>query len=62
MRDLTPSKDILDPIEIASRDEIAALQLQRCDLVARGDLYWVENVFRRCQVTHYGLVLFVSWR
>ena len=29
MRDLTPSKDILDPIEIASRDEIAALQLQR---------------------------------
>ena len=29
MRDLTPSKDILDPIEIASRDEINALQLQR---------------------------------
>ncbi len=29
MRDLTPSKDILDPIEIASRDEIEALQLQR---------------------------------
>ena len=29
MRDLTPSKDILDPIEIASRDEIAALQLTR---------------------------------
>ena len=29
MRDLTPSKDILDPIEIASRDEIHAMQLQR---------------------------------
>lgn len=29
MRDLCPSKDILDPIEIASRDEIMALQLQR---------------------------------
>lgn len=29
MRDLSPSKDILDPIEIASRDEITALQLQR---------------------------------
>ena len=29
MRDLTPSKDILDPIEIASRDEIHALQLHR---------------------------------
>ena len=29
MRDLSPSKDILDPIEIASRDEIMALQLHR---------------------------------
>ncbi|MBY6113698.1 phenylacetate--CoA ligase [Mameliella alba] len=29
MEDLTPSKDSLDPIEIASRDEISALQLQR---------------------------------
>ena len=29
MRELTPSKDILDPIEIASRDEIQALQLER---------------------------------
>jgi phenylacetate-CoA ligase len=29
MRDLTPSKDILDPIETASRDEIHALQLGR---------------------------------
>lgn len=29
MKDLTPSKDILDPIELASRDEIAALQLER---------------------------------
>ncbi len=29
MEDLTPSKDSLDPIEIASRDEIAALQLER---------------------------------
>ena len=29
MEELTPSKDSLDPIEIASRDEIAALQLDR---------------------------------
>ncbi|MDJ0822765.1 MAG: phenylacetate--CoA ligase [Paracoccaceae bacterium] len=29
MEDLTPRKEDLDPIEIASRDEIAALQLQR---------------------------------
>lgn len=29
MRDLTPAKDSLDPIEIASRDEISALQLER---------------------------------
>jgi phenylacetate-CoA ligase len=27
--DLTPRRDTLDPIEIASRDEIAALQLKR---------------------------------
>ena len=29
MKDLTPSKDSLDPIEIASVDEIRAVQLQR---------------------------------
>ena len=29
MKDLTPPKDSLDPIEVASRDEIAALQLER---------------------------------
>ena len=29
MKDLTPRKEELDPIEIASRDEIAALQLKR---------------------------------
>jgi phenylacetate-CoA ligase len=29
MTDLTPSKDLLDPIETASRDEIAALQFHR---------------------------------
>ncbi len=29
MKDLTPPRDTLDPIEIASRDEIAALQLDR---------------------------------
>lgn len=29
MQDLTPKKDTLDPIEIASRDEINALQLER---------------------------------
>ena len=29
MKDLTPRREDLDPIEIASRDEIAALQLER---------------------------------
>ncbi|HID68689.1 MAG TPA: phenylacetate--CoA ligase, partial [Roseibacterium sp.] len=29
MRDLTPARETLDPIEIASRDEIVALQLKR---------------------------------
>ncbi len=29
MQDLTPAKDTLDPIEMASRDEIEALQLER---------------------------------
>ncbi len=29
MRDLTPARETLDPIEIASRDEIVALQLDR---------------------------------
>ena len=29
MKDLTPNKSDLDPIEIASRDEIMALQLTR---------------------------------
>ncbi|MEO9576532.1 MAG: phenylacetate--CoA ligase PaaK [Tateyamaria sp.] len=29
MKDLTPPRDTLDPIEIASRDEIVALQLER---------------------------------
>ncbi|MEX0369298.1 MAG: phenylacetate--CoA ligase PaaK [Tateyamaria sp.] len=29
MKDLTPAKDSLDPIEVASRDEIEALQLER---------------------------------
>lgn len=29
MKDLTPSRESLDPIEIASRDEISSLQLQR---------------------------------
>lgn len=29
MKDLTPAKDSLDPIEVASRDEISALQLKR---------------------------------
>ena len=29
MEDLTPARDSLDPIEIASRDEIAATQLER---------------------------------
>ena len=42
MRDLTPSKDILDPIEIASRDEIAALQLQRLQWEAWAAVLWVR--------------------
>ena len=29
MRDLTPDRHSLDPIEIASRDEIVALQFKR---------------------------------
>ena len=29
MKDVTPARDTLDPIEIASRDEIASLQLER---------------------------------
>ena len=29
MKDLTPRRQDLDPIEIASRDEIAALQFHR---------------------------------
>lgn len=44
MRDLTPAKDSLDPIEIASRDEISALQLER--------LKWsVRHAYDN--VTHY---------
>lgn len=29
MKDLTPARSSLDPIELASRDEISALQLER---------------------------------
>ena len=35
MLDLTPARETLDPIEIASRDEIAALQLQRLKTTLR---------------------------
>jgi phenylacetate-CoA ligase len=35
MRDLTPRREDLDPIEIASRDEIAALQLARLQATVR---------------------------
>ncbi len=35
MKDLTPARDSLDPIEIASRDEISSLQLER--------LHWTLN-------------------
>lgn len=35
MKDLTPARDTLDAIEIASRDEIAALQLKRMKLSLR---------------------------
>ena len=44
MLDLTPSKQDLDAIEIASRDEIAALQLARL----KGTLRWVYD-----NVPHY---------
>jgi phenylacetate-CoA ligase len=44
MQDLTPSRDSLDPIEIASRDEIAAVQLKRL----RTTLHHVYN-----NVPHY---------
>ncbi len=35
MDDLTPTRDSLEPIEIASRDEIAAVQLKRLQWVVR---------------------------
>jgi phenylacetate-CoA ligase len=35
MLDLTPCREDLDPIEIASRDEIAALQLARLERTLR---------------------------
>jgi phenylacetate-CoA ligase len=35
MQDLTPSRDSFEPIEIASRDEIAAVQLKRLQWVIR---------------------------
>ncbi|MEM1065977.1 MAG: phenylacetate--CoA ligase PaaK [Pseudomonadota bacterium] len=41
MEDLTPRKEDLDPIEIASRDEIAALQLER---LKRSVAHAYENV------------------
>ena len=41
MKDLTPAKGSLDPIEIASRDEIAALQLERMKWSLR---YAYDNV------------------
>ena len=41
MFDLTPAKSSLDPIEIASRDEITALQLERLQWTVR---HAYENV------------------
>ena len=42
MKDLTPAKDTLDPIEIASRDEIRAALI---DFHDTGDSYWTpENI------------------
>jgi phenylacetate-CoA ligase len=41
MKDLTPARSDLDPIEIASRDEISALQLQRLQWTVR---HAYENV------------------
>ena len=35
MLDLTPSRKDLDPIEVASRDEIAALQMERLERTLR---------------------------
>ncbi len=44
MKDLTPARDSLDPIEIASRDEISSLQLER--------LRWTLN-HAYSNVAHY---------
>ena len=41
MRDLAPDRNSLDPIEIASRDEIVALQFKRLQWTVR---HAYENV------------------
>ena len=46
MKDLTPAKSTLDPIEIASRDEIQALQLAR---MKKSLLHAYENVPHRSE-------------
>ena len=48
MKDLTPSRESLNPIEIASRDEIAALQLRR--------LKWsLRHAYKTCCTTRPAL-------
>ncbi len=47
MLDLAPSRDDLDPIEIASRDELAALQLERLQWSLRHAYENVESYRRR---------------
>ena len=49
-RRVPPPHDILDPIEFASRDEIAALQLERLQWSVRHAYDNVEHFRRKCEV------------
>jgi phenylacetate-CoA ligase len=49
-RRVPPPRDILDPIEFASRDEIAALQLQRLQWSVRHAYDNVEHFRKKCVV------------
>ena len=49
-RRVPPSRDILDPIEFASRDEIAALQLERLRWSLRHAYDNVEHFRKKCMV------------
>ena len=53
MNDLTPTKNLLDPIEVASRDEISALQYHR---MRRSLAHAYENSpFYRKRFDEYGV-------